>query len=425
MITRILLKTLLLLACVTFAQAQAPVDPVLYAYGEAALFDGKYGKVAELQTALRRELRRCRATVPPNFAADGRFGPATAQAIRQVVACPAVSSRIPSDSAARNGAVTARLWRALLPRSPAPDVAQRAQTLVLTYEATDYDNLEWNFCQSRPRWTPEDPAKPCYTNDPRSYITWGPRGATAGHGREVQWVLWRVEQRNRNILPQAFGPEAADARRLLTLTDDSARRLLCSVFADNTRRAAWTEAFAKLGKVSLVRQMYDLHYLSQASDGAKMAKLYRVWELLGLAPTAVDDALFLDRATHSSIRDTPETYANRIQSWLTERSLPVAPAHARRAFSDAFPTSNQRQDRLGRDVAFFLDNFGPDQLTDAERAAWQQRGRLRASDAGLFDYLPAPVLATTGAVAGPSATQELNPAPECPQSVLNPQKPPR
>ncbi len=423
MATKTLLKTLLLLVCAGLAQAQTSPDPVLYAQNEASLFDGKYGKVAQLQAALKTALAQCRAP-DANVIADGRFSPATAQAIRAVSLCPALRSKLPEGSAAFDGAITVSLWRALLPRVPLPDVAQRAQTLVLTYEATDYDDLEWNFCQSRPRWTPDDPTKPCYTNDPRSYITWGPRGATAGHGREVQWILWRVQRRDRRALTRAFGTEAAAVRQLLTLNDDSARRLLCSVFADTLRRDAWTAGFANLGKVPLAREMYDLHYLSPASDGAKMAQLYRVWELLGLSPTAVDYGFFLDRATHST-PPAPEIAATRIREWLAAKSLPVAPAFARQAFAATFPTPNQAQDRLGRDVAFFLDNLGADQLSEAERTAWQRRGRLRASDAGLFDFQPAPLLTATAAASGPAATNELNPAPACPPSVLQPQRPPR
>ena len=422
-----LTKLILLLTCLSgnslFCQAQQPTDPVLFAYGEAALFDGKYGKVRELQAALLPVLAKCRIT-NVNIATDGRFGANTAEAIRRVSACPALKAKLADGSAAFAGAVTVGIWRALLPRVPPPTIEQRAQTLVLTYEATDYDNLEWNFCQSRPRWSPDDPTKPCYTNDPRSYITWGPRGATAGHGREVQWILWRLEQRNPRLLPKAFGAEVATVRQLLALDDDSARRLLCTVFADTPRRTAWTAAFASLGREPLVRDLYDAHYLSQASDGAKMTRLYRLWEILGLQPTAVDYAFFLDRATHSSPPAAADG-AVRIAAWLKANAAPVTSAQVRRAFAASFPTANQTQDRLGRDVAFFIDSFGTAGLSEAELAAWQKRGKVKASDVGLTDYVPAPALVKTVEANGPAFTATLNPAPICPPPVLLPQKPPR
>ena len=422
-----LTKLVLLLTCLCgnslFSRAQQATDPVLFAYGEAALFDGKYGKVRELQAALAPVLAKCRIA-GVNIVPDGRFGANTAEAIRRVSACQVLKVKLPDGSAAFAGAVTVGLWRAILPRVPPPTVEQRAQILVLTYEATDYDNLEWNFCQSRPIWSPDDPTKPCYTNDPRSYITWGPRGATAGHGREAQWILWRLERRNPRLLPKAFGAEVATVRQLLAIDDDSARRLLCSVFADTPRRTAWAAAFASLGREPLVRRLYDAHYLSQASDGAKMTRLYKLWELLKLRPTAVDYGFFLDRATHSSPPPAGDG-AIRIAAWLKANAAPVTSAQVRRAFAASFPTANQTQDRLGRDVAFFIDNFGEAGLNEAELAAWQKRGKVKASDVGLFDYLPAPALVNIVETTRPAFTETLNPAPLCPPSVLLPQKPPR
>ncbi|MBI3757019.1 MAG: hypothetical protein HY267_03485 [Deltaproteobacteria bacterium] len=397
--------------------AHAESDGVLYALLRTPLFDGQFGKLAEVQTAISAALTRCgRAPI----AVDGKFGNTTSQAVKALIACPEIESHIPPESSAHQGAITQSVWRALLPNSALPSVEERAQTVVLTYEATDYDRLEWNFCQNRPLWSPQNPSMPCFTNDPGSYITWGPRGATAGHGREVQWILWRVDQRDASIVDTVFGADAARLRKLISLNDSSARYLLCSIYADESQRASWTRAFKELGKSALVRFMYELHYLSRTSDGAKMATLYRLYDKLGVKPTEVDYAFFLDRATHSSPPSDLDSAARKIQGWLEEKGATRTPSNMRRAFAAKFPTANQKQDRLGRDVAFFIDAVSESGLTQEERQAWRQRGQLSAANVGLSDEREAPALNPVSDANGPSFGESLEPAPPCPQSVLNP-----
>jgi len=59
----------------------------------------------------------------------------------------------------------------------------------------------------------------------------------------------------------------------------------------------------------------------------------------------------------------------------------------------------QRADRLGRDVAFYIDGAG-NALGQEERDAWAARGRLRAPDVGLSDarsfgsFTPGPAINT-------------------------------
>jgi hypothetical protein len=112
-----------------------------------------------------------------------------------------------------------------------------------------------------------------------------------------------------------------------------------------------------------------------------------------------------------------------LRAKLTAQGWPLDAPHARRAFAAVFPTANQTQDRLGRDVAFFIDYFGENGLADAEKEAWTRRGRLRASDAGLLEDIAAPPLPTVPSGAGPAMNQVMNPLPVCPASALNPQRP--
>ena len=424
--TRLFLAAVLLLTvCQAAFFAQTPPDAVLYSFGQSQLFDGKFGKLAAAQQAASAALMRCGK---PGLVADGRFGQGTANAIKLLATCPALKPRLPMGSPAFQGAITAALWRLLLPASPAPTAEQRAQTLVLTYEATDYDSLEWNFCQSRgpdgTRWSPDDPTKPCFSNDPNSYITWGPRGATAGGGKEVQWIIWRAERQDRALVNAAFGAEATAARKFITLDNGSARQFLCEIFANNARKALWTNAFAAFGKASSVRRLYDRHYLSLVSDGAKMKNLYRLYELLGVSPTEIDYGFFLDRATHSSPPAPDAAVVAKIRQWLATNQVPPTPANTRRAFASSFPTSNQTADRLGRDVAFFLDAVTEAGLTPAERAAWQNRNRLSAANVGLSDERPAPALSVTTDNERPNFNGTYT-ATQCSASVLNPQRPPR
>jgi len=408
----------LLWGATTFAHAQS--DPVLYSLLKKPLFDGKFGKLAEVQAAISAALVRC-GKAP--IAVDGFFGNGTFEAVKTLVACPEVRPHIPPGSPAQHGAITQSVWKAVLPKSTMPSVEQRAQTLVLTYEATDYDRLEWNFCQNKPFWSPQNPTMPCFTNDPKSYITWGPRGATAGHGKEVQWVIWRVDQQDASIVDKVFATEASVLRKLISLNDSSARLLLCSIYADESSRGSWTRAFEELGKSALVRSMYDLHYLSRASDGAKMATFYRLYDKLAVKPTEVDYAFFLDRATHSSPPSDLDNAVREIQGWLKEKSVTRTPSNVRRAVAAKFPTANQRQDRLGRDVAFFIDAVSESALTQEERQAWTKRGQLSAANVGLSDERAAPVLNPVTDAKGPGFGESLDPAPACPQSVLNPRAP--
>jgi hypothetical protein len=164
---------------------------VLYARSGSVLFDGRFGPVAQAQGALSEQLSSCKGQQIV-VAKDGKFGSGMVAAIKQVVSCPA-GHDLTTDDQSRDGKLTDTLWKVLLPPTPPPDLDSRVQTLVLSYEATDYTQLEWNFCQTKPFFDPQKPGSVCFSNDPHSFMTWGPRGATAGGGREIQAIVWNAE----------------------------------------------------------------------------------------------------------------------------------------------------------------------------------------------------------------------------------------
>src|SRR5215218_1316557 len=77
------------------------------------------------------------------------------------------------------------------------------------------------------------------------------------------------------------------------------------------------------------------------------------------------------------------------------------------------------------DVAFYIDGAG-DALGSGERSAWQARGRLRASDAGLTDarpsatFTPEPPIDT--GIADPASLTDAERA-ACPRAVLDTRRP--
>ncbi len=332
---------------------------------------------------------------------------------------------VATDREAREGALTQTYWN-LLVGEPAPAVDDRARTVMLTYEATDYTRMEWNFCQSRPLYDPPAGRRVCFSNDPKSYLTWGPNGATGGGGREVQLILRGVDKANPALIDASFGAEAAAVRRMFLMPDRQADRALetylCGVWADTGRRAAWKAGFDLIGREPLVRATFDDFYKSASLDGGKIATFFRAYAANGLEPTEVDYAFFKDRSAHTSPALAPirQAIANR---------LATEPGAARWTIRQAIalnvrPTA-QRADRLGRDVAFYIDGAGG-ALGSEERSAWAGRGRLRASDAGLSDtrpfasFTPAPAIDTS--IPNPASLTAAERA-ACPQAVLDTRRP--
>lgn len=399
--------------------------------------DGHFGAIAPFQRALRARLADAGVPAQNLPDVDGKYGPDTHSAIERLLRLPDFADLAP-EPGGRIG-ITAALWSRLLPGTPPPGVEMRIETLILTYEATPFDSeAEWNFCQSMPAATRRT-GVPCRSNDPRSYLTWGPRGATAGGGREVQGVLAEADRRDPTMLATAFGSEAASVRRFLRLAERrgepavlDTERFLCAVWLDPARAERWARGFAAFGEFAEARRIYAELYQSAAFDGGKVAAFRRVYQALGRQPTEIDLAFFLDRATHTggvfaAGLDTNSAQAIARVAERVRASVPgtaSAPAwRIRRALSIILATGNQAADRNGRDVVFFVDGAGIAQLTAAERANWLHRGPRFAADLGLSDERAAPAgVATTTQFptrVQPFETLSASEAAQCPLRVLN------
>jgi hypothetical protein len=396
----------------------------LYKYREATLFDGKFGPIANLQAAVVTALKACGKNVSPTI--DGKFGPATRWALGLLSACPEIAPKLAGDADVTDGTLTTVYWNALLPETPLPSADQRAGTIMLTYEATDYTHLEWNFCQSKPFYDPKHGNKRCYSNDPKSYLTWGPNGATAGSQREVQLILAALDKLDPKYIDASFGTEAVAIRRMFILRDrDEDRSLetyLCGIWANAERRAAWQAGFAKIGAIPKARQMFDKLYRSSSLDGGKIASFYAAYSANQLIPTETDYAFFKDRAAQTSADYGKIRLA--IEDQLKRRS-DSKPWQIRQAIALKVRPGNQRKDRLGRDVAFYIDQ-GEHSLSAEELDAWQSRGRVWASSAGLSDdrmmpeFKPEPEIDTNIVQPGSLTADEQR---ACPQAVLDTSQP--
>ena len=397
---------------------------MLFRYSEGVLFDGRYGPIARVQEKARNSLIACGK--PAAITADGKFGPGTRDALATLAKCPTFAVQLAEDAEAKEGALTTGYWAALF-NSAAPSVDDRARTLMLTYEATDYTRMEWNFCQSSPIYNPTAGNNDCYSNDPRSYLTWGPNGATGGGGREVQLILQAIDSVDPALINESFGAERDAVRRMFRMRDRNVSRsletYLCGVWANISRRSAWKVGFERIGRVPIVRQTFDSLYQSRSLDGGKIQTFISAYAANNLVPTEIDYAFFKDRAAHTS----PALERIRVAIANLFSSEPRASRwKVRRAISLNVRPAAQITDRLGRDVAFYIDGSGLSGLLAEERHAWTMRGRLRASNAGLSDlrsysaFTFGPPLNTQ--ISNPAALSDAERA-ACPAAVLATKRP--
>jgi hypothetical protein len=442
-----LLVVLLSLQSIQSAAQTASSDDVLLDATRYDVLSGRYSPFAKFQARLQGVLDACgkaaTVVVPAGEQPNGKIDERTRQGIQAALGCEALKS-IPAGSPAKDGVITRGIWQAVMPGEPAPSLRDRVDALVLSFEGTDFaETPEWNLCADNPQ-NQSDPKKPgfvCHNvSDPCSLLTWGPRGATAGSGREIQWILWLTMRQDPALVENAFGSELERLRRFLRLSGSEEsttcaeptplKRFMCAVWVDPKRRDAWDKAFVTLGRSPLVRRNYAQLYTYDEFDGGKLTALAALWKELGLAVSEVDYAFFVDRATH--LGGPPEDMAStvtKMTACLDQQSQALnRNGAARRCLAKVQPHDTQPEYRLARDVAFYLDAFPDTGLSKAEVSAWANYVPLSATrDFGLSDdrqveVTEAPSL-TDRWPDGPSpSSSELTPEElrACPATVLSP-----
>src|SRR4029078_3974717 len=203
--------------------------------------------------------------VAPGEQPRGRIGSETQAGIQRALDCAAFKD-VPHGSAARSGAITEAVWRAVMADVAVPSFRERTDALILSFEATDFgEQPEWNFCQDSKakaggQFAPREPGAVCYNeSDPCSFLTWGPRGATAGQGREIQWVIWLAWQRAPADVERIFAGEFASVQRFFNLKGNPQNlcrhgapleRFMCAVWLDPSRRRGCETALGGICSLS-------------------------------------------------------------------------------------------------------------------------------------------------------------------------------
>jgi hypothetical protein len=439
---------LLLCAAPGAAAPPAAADPVVLNANRYDVLAGRYSVFAKFQAALQRVLEDCGKPAPPvvrrGAPPSGRIGRETQQGILRALECPALEG-VSAGSPARQGMLTEAVWRAVMGAEPLPTTRERADALVLSFEGTDFgDPPEWNLCQdNKPsalhqshRWAP---GFRCYNaSDPCSLLTWGPRGATAGFGREIQLVLWMVWKEDPALVRKAFGAEADNLQRFFRLRGDGGKncyvatplkRFLCAIWMDPARSKRWEAALEQLGHEPRVRDAYARLYAFKDFDGDKLRAFFELWHRLGLAPSEVDYAFFLDRITHLGGPPRGDAEVDGLKACVDQEHLAISRnARVRRCLARLQPHETQPQLRLARDVAYYLDAYPEGALSAKEIKAWGGYVPLSAIDTlGLSEARSVSIgeaqpLAFVGPDVPLADSSDLTPAERkvCPGSVLSP-----
>lgn len=427
----------------------ARADAVIVDAPDHPVTAGRHSVFADFQIALQRRLATCPSrptdAAPPANDLPGVIGRGTRAAIQSAVAC-GLLGQVPEQTPARNGALTESVWTAVMNGQPRPSVQDRIMALVLSFEATDFGAPpEWNFCQDTPvtPGQPVDPKAPGFVcinrSDPCSFLTWGPRGATAGSGREIQAVFDAVSRRRPEVLEEAFGAELPSVRRFMTLRSSKSEdcrnntpleRFMCAVWIDPARRAAWDRALATLGASPVVREAYADVYASKEYDGNTLAGYFDLWKAIGLEVNEVDAAFFVDRTTHfgGPWTEGPGIVRQLARCIERDRQGLTPDGKARRCLSQLQPHPDQPDDRQARDVAFYLDDYPEGALSKEEIETWarfvplsaatnlglsRRRTVGRPAARPLRDIAPLARSAPTGALTAKEANA-------CPRTVLSP-----
>jgi peptidoglycan hydrolase-like protein with peptidoglycan-binding domain len=374
-------------AASTISQLPPKAEPIVITKLAAGplgrdLEDGKWGYVAQLQEGLNRQAAAC--GFDP-IEADGFYSKKTAAALQAAQAC-------------LNLPVTPDLTDIAFEHiagAPAPSAATRARSIVRTLEGTDYDHMEWNVCT---KWA----------GDRASVMTWGPYGKTLGWGGELLDLLRKLPPETVDRAFREAGAQGLDdlmslrqARAGSKQAFPGARALMERICTRKGQKAAWEDAFARLGAEPVVRSTYDEEIWGDGAWFRKVAdRLDASWRKAGLEPTEVDYAFFLDRAIHMG---WGSARFKAVDAALETAARAVGPgkltnAQARFYVSHLVRAKAHPRDRMARDVVFLVD--AEEELKplmaatpgwpQTWRAAWARRSGLKASDAGLSDARAAP-----------------------------------
>ena len=435
----------------SWATAMAAADAVILNPNRYDVFAGRFSVFAKFQVHLQRVLDECGKSapvvVPRGGRPSGKIGRETRHGIARALGCEALR-QVPENSLAREGILTEAVWRAVMGDDPLPTVRDRADALVLSFEGTDFGELpEWNFCQDNIAFLPRQSNRwasdfVCHNaSDPCAFLTWGPRGATAGLGREIQLILWMIWKEDPALVERAFGAEAGNLERFFRLkgggskgcyTETPLKRFLCAIWMDPARSARWENALVQLGQVSLVRDAYARVYAMREFDGEKLRTFFELWQKLGLTPSEIDYAFFMDRITH--LGGPPDGGGVSAVEALTacmreEHSAVSVNGAARRCLARLQPHETQPDYRLGRDVAYYLEAYGQGALSENEIKNWANYVPLSAIHTfGLSDEKPAQredaaPLSTLGPDLVQPDASDLAPIDQsdCPATVISPE----
>jgi hypothetical protein len=368
-----------------------PAQVLVRAVGEGgaarAIAGSKWGFIGDLQRGLNVHAARC-GTAPVEV--TGLYGPDTAAAVTAVAACL-------KGAASDEPALTDQAFTAITGEQ-APDAMERARLLTRMLEGSDYDTLAWNICIA-------------YRGDRASVLTWGPYGRTLGWGGELLSTLRKID---RAKLRAAFdGAGARGLDRLLALKTarelgvksthrfPGAQKLMAGVCAQKGQMQAWRQAFATLGADPEVRAIYDADAWGQASWFRKVVdRLAASWQAVGLTPSEVDYAFFIDRSIHmgwgSARFEAVDDALTAAKARIEAAGMKFTSAQARLAVAVAVRPSAHPTDRLARDAVFLVDSEADLAAAmgaargwpPAWRALWAARAKITAADVGLSDDRP-------------------------------------
>lgn len=345
---------------------------VLYQCSGQQLKDSKWGKIAQFQKALSRKLQTGRNS---HIEATGKFDSTTLQSLKMLMTCSDLEECAVEPTNPLYGTIHTALWESLLPAIPIPTVHERAFALSLSHEGTDFDQVQWNYG----------------ARDDRSALTWGPYGATVGHGHEVQGILKQLNREDHTLLQTVFKDEYPTLQKLME-DEGNGYLILLDVYNDSQRREGWTEKFRTLSSHGRVRQLYERYAQSDKWLRQPIMRLYSILPDGCASGTEIDYAFFLDNAMHISISKQGIQHCKTMLEYKQqEAGRDLTPAERRRIISQCLTPVAKKKDRLGRNVVYYIDGIGYDALSPMERNAWMQRTGRRASDCGLSDerrYIP-------------------------------------